>query len=102
MSRIAERLRALRGDEAQGAFAARLGLKQAVYCHYEKARREPSLDQLVSIAVTLDCTSDYLLGLSDEGPSEKDPSVTVGDINVHGSNNRISQVINPQKRKARR
>ena len=65
MSRIAERLLELRGDEAQGAFAARLGLKQAVYCHYEKARREPSLDILINMALRLGVTTDYLLGITD-------------------------------------
>ena len=65
MSRIAERLLELRGDEAQGAFAARLGLKQAVYCHYEKARREPSLDILINMAFRLGVTTDYLLGITD-------------------------------------
>ena len=64
MSCLSERLVALRGNEAQGVFAARLGLKQAVYCHYEKGRREPSLDQLVHIAQVLGTTPNDLLGVS--------------------------------------
>ena len=68
MSKLAERLIELRGGEAQGVFAARLGLKQAVYCHYEKGRREPSLDVLMHMATVLGTTTDYLLGLSDAQP----------------------------------
>ena len=77
MSRLAERLLELRGDEAQGVFAARLGLKQAVYCHYEKGRREPSLDTLIHMALVLHRTTDYLLGLSEE-PAADVPSVQAG------------------------
>ena len=68
MSKLAEKLKELRGEEAQGVFAARLGLKQAVYCHYEKGRREPSLDQLAHIAMALQTTTDALLGI-DRPPS---------------------------------
>ena len=68
MSKLAEKLKELRGEEAQGIFAARLGLKQAVYCHYEKGRREPSLDQLAHIAMVLQTTTDALLGI-DQPPS---------------------------------
>ena len=83
MSRLAERLLELRGEEAQGVFAARLGLKQAVYCHYEKGRREPSLDTLIHMALVLHRTTDYLLGLSDI-PHEHSVSITSGSVNSKG------------------
>lgn len=99
MSEIAERLKKLRGSEAQGVFAARLGLKQAVYCHYEKGRREPSLDTLVNIALRLGCSTDWLLGVPGaSGPSA--PPLTTGDgspvINggVNGSGNIVGNSIN--------
>ena len=72
MSCLSERLVALRGNEAQGVFAARLGLKQAVYCHYEKGRREPSLDQLVHIAQVLGTTPNDLLGVSSSSVDERE------------------------------
>lgn len=78
MSRLAERLVELRGKEAQGLFAARLGLKQAVYCHYEKGRREHSLDTLVHMALMLHRTTDYLLGLSDS-PADPGRVIQAGD-----------------------
>ena len=84
MSRLAERLIALRGEEAQGVFAARLGLKQAVYCHYEKGRREPSLDQLVHIAQVLDTTPNDLLGVSSSSSSSS-------SVTVNGSGNAVAQ-----------
>ena len=72
MSCLSERLVALRGNEAQGVFAARLGLKQAVYCHYEKGRREPSLDQLVHITQVLGTTPNNLLGVSSSSVDERE------------------------------
>ena len=81
MSRLSERLKELRGAEAQGSFAARLGLKQAVYCHYEKGRREPSLDQLVHIATVLHTTPNDLLGVSPSSSS----------IMVKGNGNAVAQ-----------
>jgi len=65
MSFFSQRLRELRGDATQTAFAERLGLKQAVYSHYETCRREPDLDTLCRIVKTLGVSADYLLGLSD-------------------------------------
>lgn len=84
-------------------FAARLGLKQAVYCHYEKGRREPSLDTLMHMALVLHRTTDYLLGLTDE-PTAPAPTVRTGDnsaVAVAIGNN-IKQTVNPLKPKHRR
>lgn len=99
MSALAERLLELRGDEAQGVFAARLGLKQAVYCHYEKGRREPSLDTLIHMALVLHKTTDYLLGISDE-PSPTPPNVRAGSNAQIAIGNNIRQTVNlPSKHK---
>jgi len=65
MSFFSDRLKELRGDVSQTAFAARFGLKQAVYSHYETGRREPDLNTLCRISNILKVSSDYLLGLSD-------------------------------------
>ena len=66
MIELADRLRGLRGTENQTAFAARFGLKQAIYSHYETGRKRPSLEVLVDMAIKLGTTTDYLLGLSDK------------------------------------
>lgn len=98
---LADRLRGLRGTESQTAFAARFGLKQAIYSHYETGRKKPSLEVLVEMAKTLGATTDYLLGLSDEPPplrvsaSPRETSIKVRDIKnnsapvVLGSNNTV-------------
>ena len=69
-------LRILRGETPQGAFAEKLGLKQAIYSHYENRRREPSLDELCRIARTLNTTPNVLLGF--EAPSARGTAVTTG------------------------
>ena len=68
MLMLAERLKGLRGTENQTAFAARLGLKQAIYSHYETGRKKPSLEVLMHMATVLGTTTDYLLGLTDLQP----------------------------------
>ena len=105
MSEFAGRLRKLRGSEAQGVFAERLGLKQAVYCHYEKGRREPSLDQLINIVLRLDCSSDYLLGLIDEPhplrdtPQKHEINASDNSPVAIGSNITQNISITPRKKK---
>ena len=110
MLKLADRLRGLRGTESQTAFAARFGLKQAIYSHYETGRKKPSLEVLVDMAITLGATTDYLLGLSDEPPLR--PTVSpreiitgnsIANVTITGDNNKISQTINqPKKWKAKK
>lgn len=87
-----------------------LGIKQAKYSHYENRRREPSLDDLCKIARALGTTPNVLLGF-EPPPAPLRASAPPREINaganspvavVNGNNNKISQVVNPQKRKARR
>lgn len=95
MLKLADRLRGLRGTESQTAFAARFGLKQAIYSHYETGRKKPSLEVLVDMAIKLGATTDYLLGLSDEPPQKAASSIKTGDIKgnsapvVVGSHNTV-------------
>jgi len=101
MVKLADRLRGLLGTESQTAFAARFGLKQAIYSHYETGRKKPSLEVLVDMAMKLGATTDYLLGLSDEPPpSVPVPTVQAGDnsaVAVAIGNN-IKQTVNPTRR----
>ena len=77
MLKLADRLRGMRGTESQTAFAARFGLKQAIYSHYETGRKKPSLEVLMQMATVLHTTTDYLLGLSDEPPAPSAPGTAV-------------------------
>lgn len=95
---LADRLRGLRGTENQTAFAARFGLKQAIYSHYETGRKKPSLEVLVMMARVLGVSTDYLLGLSDEPPTLRDSASSreihtgaiSGGVNVFGDGNTIA------------
>lgn len=77
----------LRGHASQTEFAAKFGLKQAVYSHYETGRREPDLESLCLIAKISGVTTDWLLGLSDDKNGNENKSVNV-------SNNKESVAIN--------
>ena len=88
---FAAQLRIRRGNTPQGVFAEQLGLKQAVYSHYENRRREPTLDELCRIARVLNVTPNDLLGFSAASSSG---DVTHGTnspiIKVNGNNNNIA------------
>jgi hypothetical protein len=92
-------LRILRGDAPQGVFAERLGLKQAIYSHYENRRREPSLDELCRIARTLGTTPNVLLGF--EAPSSPGTAVTTGANSpiISGNGNSVTIATPATKRK---
>lgn len=65
---FAERLKELRLEKhfTQRELAARLGFSANCICEWEKGRSEPSIDSLKALAVCLDCTVDYLIGISDD------------------------------------
>ncbi len=65
---FAERLKELRLEKhfTQRELAARLGFSANCICEWEKGRSEPSIDSLKSLAACLDCTVDYLIGVSDD------------------------------------
>ena len=48
----------------QKQVATRLGIYQSSYTQYENAKREPSLEMLARIARVLNCSVDWLLGLT--------------------------------------
>ena len=105
---IAAVLRILRGNTPQGVFASRLGIKQAVYSHYENKRREPSLDEVCRIARALGTTPNVLLGfeappLRDSAPPREIKTGNNSPVTiVKGDNNKISQTINQPKKKAKK
>ncbi|MBQ6339234.1 MAG: helix-turn-helix transcriptional regulator [Kiritimatiellae bacterium] len=76
MEGFGERLRELRGCKSQASFARELGLSQVVYGRYELNQREPNLDTLCHIGLTLGISADWLLGLPERGGTAR---VTAGD-----------------------
>lgn len=68
---FAERLRELRGNRSQKTVAEVCGMKQPMYARYESGATLPSAELIFRICTTLECTSDYLLGLSDTQPVKR-------------------------------
>ncbi len=49
----------------QSALADKIGVKQNTVAQYEKGTAKPSLEILVKLAVVLQTTTDYILGLTE-------------------------------------
>lgn len=56
----------MKREITQAKMADVLDLSLRTYQKYEEGSRNPQLDTLVLIAKTLDVSTDYLLGLTDE------------------------------------
>ncbi len=63
-----ERLKSLRTSAGmtQDDIGRRLNVGKSTVCNWERGISEPDLGTLVSLALILDTSTDYLLGLSDE------------------------------------
>ena len=63
-----QRLAALRvdNDYTIKALSAKLGLHRDVYSRYERGVRQIPCDIVIQLAQLYDCTTDYILGVSDE------------------------------------
>ncbi len=63
-----ERLKSLRTSAGmtQDDIGRRLNVGKSTVCNWERGVSEPDLGTLVSLALILDTSTDYLLGLSDE------------------------------------
>ncbi len=57
--------RRLELDLRQDEVARATGLHPTQVSHYEAGEREPSVGNLIKLARALNCSADYLLGLSD-------------------------------------
>lgn len=66
--KFTERLKELRTEKrfTQRELAKILGLSANCICEWEKGRSEPSIESLKVLATCLECTTDYLLGFSDD------------------------------------
>ncbi len=65
---FAARLKAarLRRDMSAAQLCQRAGIEQSHLSHFETGTRQPGADNLRKLALALDITADFLLGLSDE------------------------------------
>ena len=76
MAEICDRLRELRGPSSQSSMAAAVGVKQQNWARWESGMVTPSAEMLKTICRVHACSSDWLLGLKDQGGSV---SVTAAD-----------------------
>ncbi len=67
MKKTGERIRELRLGLglSQQALATKIGVAQNTLAQYENGASKTSIDVLYNLAVALETTSDYLLGLED-------------------------------------
>ena len=67
MKDFGKRLRELRKEKGytQAEFAARVGIAQNTLSQFENEIAMPSIPVLIAIAQTLDVSTDFLLGLSE-------------------------------------
>ena len=65
---VREKLKTMRNDlnMTQQEVADKLGVSQVTYSRYESGRRIPDTDMTVALAKFFGCTTDYLLGVTDE------------------------------------
>ena len=66
-----ERLRSVRGPRSQAEMAQLLGMKQQLYARYEGGITIPSSKVLFMICNVVGKSSDWLLGLSEEGSASQ-------------------------------
>lgn len=66
MKYFSGRLRELRGDAPQSAFAKKFGVSQVTWGRWELGQREPDLDTIHKICETESVSADWLLGLTDD------------------------------------
>lgn len=92
MSIFAERLRELRGTESQASFASAIGLNRVQYAKYESGTNAPSVEVLERICRVHAVSSDWLLGLKDNGTTV---TAAAGAAVAIGSNARATAITNP-------
>jgi Predicted transcriptional regulators len=86
MDVFCERLKSLRGNTTQTAFAGKIGVSQNSYSRYEAGERIPGINVLAQIAQTFGVSADWLLGIgtSDEISTDNIPKRDGGVSNGEG------------------
>jgi transcriptional regulator with XRE-family HTH domain len=85
-----ERLKSLRGDATQTAFARRIGVAQNSYSRYESGERVPDIKVLAQIARTLGVSADWLLGIG--GSATAPPADAAGQNIPDGITGRTGEI----------
>lgn len=82
-NQLGKTISALRRENgwSQKETALKLGVSQALLSHYEKGIRECGLDFLTKAAAVFNCSTDYLLGLTDSPyPTKNDTDSISADL----------------------
>lgn len=68
MSEFPNRLKKMRKNVSltQKEIAIKLNIQRVTYSHYETGRSQPSIDTLVLLSCILNCSIDYLVGISEK------------------------------------
>ncbi len=66
MNVVATRLRMIRGDMSQAEAARKLCVARAQYAKYEKGVNAPGVEMVARFCQIFSCSSDWLLGLTDD------------------------------------
>lgn len=92
MSVLSDRLRELRGTTSQSEMARELGMARPQWIRYENGESTPGADILEKICRVHAVSSDWLLGLKDNGTTV---TAAAGAAVAIGSNARATAITNP-------
>ena len=64
---IAKKIKELRAEKglSQAQLAKKIGCSQSMIVRWEKGECEPTASNIVKLAAAFDCSTDYLLGVSE-------------------------------------
>lgn len=91
-----ERLKEIRIKKnlTQDDFAKLLNISPSSISLYESGNREPSLNTLIKIAIVLDVSTDYLLGLTD---IEKPAGISISSEEKQKIIDEVLKILNKNK-----
>lgn len=78
---------------SQKQVADKLGVSPSIVSGYETGERTPSTDMLLSISYLFNCSTDYLLGKSNEKPSMQIDTSKLNDNQIQAINSLIESFI---------
>lgn len=103
---LAKRLRELRNEKGkkQHEVADYLGITRPAYTAYESGNRQPDLATVTKLAEYFNCSTDYLLGKSDD-PRPPDPDIKDAPLAFYGNTEglnlvELEKIINRAVKKA--
>lgn len=90
MVNLSVRLRELRGATSQAEMARSIGIPQQAWARYEKGIVAPNAETLFQICRVHACSSDWLLGLKEDGTAAVNVANSPGAAVASGRNARAS------------